>query len=32
MIGCNANVGCTALDHGQNGGEDTTYRADFLPV
>src|SRR5260370_33555440 len=32
MIGCNPNVGCTPLDHGQNGSQDTTYCADFLAV
>ena len=30
MISCNPDVGCTVLDHGQNGGEDTTYSADLL--
>ena len=32
MIGCNSNMSCTALDHGHNGGQDTAYRADLLPV
>ena len=32
MIGCNPNVGCTSLDHGQNGSQDATYGADFLAV
>src|SRR5216684_4723576 len=32
MIGCNSEVGCTVLDHGQDGGQNTSYCADFLPV
>src|SRR5579862_3503249 len=32
MIGCHSKVSCTSLDHGQNGGHDTSYRADLLPV
>ena len=32
MIGCHPHMGCTPLDHGQNGTQDTTYRADFLAV
>jgi hypothetical protein len=32
MIGCNSNVSCAALDHGQNGSQDSAYRADFLVV
>ena len=30
MISCNPDVGCTTLDHGQDGSEDTTYGADLL--
>jgi hypothetical protein len=30
MISCHPDVGGTALDHGQNGSEDTTYCADLL--
>ena len=32
MIGGNATVSSTALDHGYNGRQDTTYRSDFLAV
>jgi len=32
VIGCHPNVGDAALDHGQNGGQNTTYGADFLAV
>ena len=32
MIGCHPNVSCTAVDHRQNGSQDTTYCADFLAV
>src|SRR5712664_3677224 len=32
MIGGNPNVGCTVLDHREDRGQDTSDRADFLPV
>jgi hypothetical protein len=32
MISGNTKVGCTAFDHGQNGGQDATHSADFLAV
>ncbi len=32
MIGCNPKVSCAALDHGQNGGQDTTYCTDLLTI
>src|SRR5437899_12506730 len=32
MIGGNANVRCTLLDHGQDGDQHAAHRADFLAV
>jgi hypothetical protein len=32
MVGCNPDVGCSAFDHSQNGGQDAAYRANFLAV
>jgi hypothetical protein len=32
MISCNSNMGCTALNHGQNGSQDTTNCADLLAI
>ncbi len=32
MIGGNPKISCAALNHGQNGGQDTADRSDFLAV